>query len=78
MSIKEQVARSLETLAEAELEEVAEYVSFLRFRARTHAASKREVEHSATLYAEFAAEDRELAEAGMADYAAGLAAEDAK
>ena len=31
----------------------------------------------AALYAEFAEEDRALAEAGMSDYAAGLAREDA-
>lgn len=31
----------------------------------------------AALYAEFAEEDRTLAETGMADYAAGLAREDA-
>jgi hypothetical protein len=36
-----------------------------------------DVEGSAELYAECAAEDRELAEAGLEDYAAGLAEEDA-
>ena len=37
-----------------------------------------DVEHLAELYAEFAEEDRELAEARMDDYAAGLRAEDAE
>jgi hypothetical protein len=35
-----------------------------------------DVERLAEAYAEFAAEDRELAEAGLDDYAAGLREED--
>ena len=37
-----------------------------------------DVERLAEAYAEFAAEDRELAEAGLEDYAAGLREEDAE
>ena len=34
MSIREQVAHELDNLSDVELEQVAEYVAFLKFRAR--------------------------------------------
>jgi outer membrane protein assembly factor BamD (BamD/ComL family) len=76
MSTKEQVLEELETLSEAEIEEVAEYLAFLKFRSRI---KSRVVDESqlAALYAEFADEDRDLAEEGMDDYAEGLTREDA-
>lgn len=76
MSIKEQVVEELKTLNEAELREVADYLSFLKFRARRTPPSFDESQLAA-LYAEFADEDRALAEEGMAGYAEGLAREDA-
>ena len=77
MSIKEQVVEELKTLNEEELKEVAEYLAFLKFRARRAAPSVDEAQ-LATLYAEFADEGRNLAEEGMADYAEGLIEEDAR
>ena len=76
MSTKEQVLEELETLTEAEIKEVAEYLAFLKFRSRR---KPRVVDESqlAALYAEFAEEDRDLAEEGMAVYAEGLTKEDA-
>ena len=76
MSIKEQVAQELNGLSEAELEQVADYMAFLKFRARVSATSIPDEKWLATLYAEFAEEDRELAEVGMSDYAEKLANED--
>jgi hypothetical protein len=75
MSLKTQVLEDLEILEEPQLEKVAEYGAFLRFSARRHRPQPDESEWAA-LYAEFAEEDRALAEAGMADYAAALARED--
>jgi hypothetical protein len=77
MSLKEHVIQALETLSEAELEKVAEYVAFLNFRARVRATSPRDAARFAALYAAFGMQDRDLAEAGMGDYTAGLLAEDA-
>ncbi|MDQ3684193.1 MAG: hypothetical protein M3430_01140 [Acidobacteriota bacterium] len=76
MSTKEEVLEELKTLSNAELEKVAEYLAFLKFRSRKkpHAIDESQL---ATLYAEFAKEDRDLAEEGMTDYARGLIAEDA-
>jgi hypothetical protein len=77
MSVKEQVLEELETLNEAEIREVAEYLAFLKFRSRSKSNVVDESQLAA-LYAEFAEEDRNLAEEGIADYANGLMNEDAE
>jgi len=76
MPTREQVLEEIEALNEAEVEKVAEYLAFLKYRSRV---KSHEVDESrlAALYAEFAEEDRGLAEEGMKDYAEGLAKEDA-
>ena len=76
MSTKEQVLEEIQTLSEAEIKEVAEYLAFLKYRSQNR---PRVIDESqlAALYAEFAEEDRNLAEEGMADYAEGLMKEDA-
>ena len=76
MSIQEQVVEELKTLSVAELEKVAQYLAFLKFSTR-QAVGIADEEKLAALYAEFAEEDRQLAEAGLADYAEGLLREDA-
>ena len=76
MSVKEQVARELDSLSEAELKQVAEYVAFLKFRTRFNQMSSLDEAQLAALYSEFADEDRMLAEEGISDYAKGLAKED--
>jgi hypothetical protein len=75
MSIKEQVTQELEHLSEAELEQVDEFLQFLKFRARVRAIPADEADLAA-LYGEFAGEDREMADEGMAEYARGLIRED--
>jgi hypothetical protein len=77
LSIKEQVVEDLKTLSEAELKEVAEYLAFLKFRARRAAPTFDEAQLAA-LYSEFADEDRNLAEEGMTDYIEGLIEEDVR
>lgn len=77
MTLKEQVKQDLERLDEGGLREVADFVAFLQFRTRRYAAPDWDEAKMAALYAEFTEEDRTLAEAGMTDYAAGLAREDA-
>lgn len=77
MSIREQVVQEMGALSEAALKQVADYVAFLRFQERFRHKPESDEVKLAALYAEFAEEDRELAEEGMADYAAQLAREDA-
>jgi len=67
-SIKKQVTQALDSLSEAELQQVAEYVAFLRFRARVAPLPTIDETQLATLYAEFADEDRALAEEGLEEY----------
>jgi len=77
-SIKEQVAQALHSLSEAELQQVAEYVAFLRFRARLAPLPVIDATQLATLYGEFADEDRALAEEGLEDYRVQLHGEDSQ
>jgi hypothetical protein len=78
MSIKDHVIQTLNGLSDAELEQVAEFLAFLKFRARLHGTPSLNETRLAALYAEFAEADRALAEEGMSDYAAGLREEDAQ
>jgi hypothetical protein len=78
MTVKEYVNQTLQTMNDAELAEVADYLAFLRFRARSHATPPLDTSQMASLYAEAAAEDRNLAEEGMGEYAGGLVAEDSQ
>lgn len=75
MTLKEQVVEEIETLNESQLEEVARYLAFLKSRGGAHALDEKEL---AALYAEFAEEDRGLAEEGLADYVEGLREEDGR
>jgi hypothetical protein len=77
MSVRERVAEELTSLSEDELRQVADYISFLRFRARrTHPRLLPEAMELTRLYQEAADEDRELAEHELATYAAALEQED--
>jgi hypothetical protein len=76
MSVRDHVLQSIAELDEAELERVASYVEFLKSRARAQVVPAHDASQLASVYAEFAEEDRRLAEEGMAEYADGLASED--
>ncbi len=76
VSTKEQVAREINALNDDEIKQVADYLAFLKFRSRRLNSPEIDETKLAKLYAEFADEDRSLAEHGMGDYAESLAAED--
>ena len=76
MSVKEQVIQRLDTLSEAELVQVPEFLAFLKFRAWLQPMPDLDEAQLATLYAVCADEDRELAEEGMVEYVHGLCQED--
>ena len=75
MSLREYVEHELDRLDEAKLKQVADYLAFLKFQSRVQPPAIDETA-MASLYAEFAEEDRELAEEGLNDYVQALAAED--
>lgn len=77
-SVKEQVTKSLDSLSETELQQVAEYVAFLKFRARVAPLPMVDGAQLAALYAQCADEDRALAEEELAWYRDQLHAEDTK
>ncbi len=73
------VIRALQGLSEAQLQKVEEYIVFLNWQERRKELARLEViddEKLGKLYAQFAEEDRAMAEEGMADYARGLELED--
>jgi hypothetical protein len=76
--VKADLVREIECHDEAQLQEVEEFVAFLKFRSRYQFPAPLDREKVAQLYGEFAEEDRALAEAGMAEYARDLAREDGK
>ena len=76
MTVKEYLLKELGGLDEKQLHEVGEYIRFIKFRSRSMAPPPFDEQEMAKIYAEFAEEDRQLAEEGMADYANSLAKED--
>jgi ribosomal silencing factor RsfS len=78
MTIKEQLAQELNGFDESQLRQIAEYMAFLKFRSRTQSRTSLDEVQLAALYAEFADEDRALAEEGIFDYVEGLQREDAR
>jgi hypothetical protein len=64
----EALKQDLDGLTQTQLQQVADFVAFLKFRSQLHHRAIPEPNRLAALFAEFAAEDRDLAEAGMSDY----------
>ncbi len=77
ISTKEKVVTGLAELNDAQLQTVAEFLEFLKFRERRKFETQFDDVELETLYGEFADEDRELAEAGLSEYAVNLEREDA-
>ena len=77
ISTREAVVTSLSDMTEAQLKQVVDYLEYLKFRERRDDLLSFDDTEIETLYAEFADEDRELAEAGLPEYALHLGSEDA-
>ena len=78
LSLKKQITQTLDSLNKYQLQQLVEYLSFLKFSARLKMISSSNEKQIAALYAEFAEEDRKLAEEGMEEYSAELLKEDTK
>ncbi len=77
ISTKEKVVTGLAELNDAQIQTVAEFLEFLKFRERRKFENQFDDARLEALYAEFADEDRQLAEGGLAEYAVNLEREDA-
>lgn len=71
----EALKQDLDQLTNEQLQQVADFIAFLKFRDKRRRIVLDPVQ-LASLATEFAEEDRSLAEAGMDDYAVMLAQED--
>ena len=68
MNTKEQINEQLNQLNEEQLNQVADFITFLKFREKLIKLNL-DTEKLAQLYQEFAEEDRQLAEEGTNEYA---------
>jgi hypothetical protein len=76
MSIKEQIVQELNGLNQTELEEIAQYLAFIKYQSKVKPTPPSDEDQIGALYAEFAEEDRKLAEEGISEYTSALAKED--
>jgi hypothetical protein len=72
----EALKQDLDRLTHKQLQQVADFIAFLRFRNQRRHRVISEPTQLAALFAEFAEEDRALAEVGIGDYAVMLQQED--
>ncbi|RMD99166.1 MAG: hypothetical protein D6814_06095 [Calditrichaeota bacterium] len=76
MNIREQITKTINSLSEPELLQVAEYLSFLKFRSRIQKKISIDEKRLAELYAEFSDDDRQMAEEGIEDFHKDLLVEE--
>jgi hypothetical protein len=72
----EVLKQDLDQLTHDQIQQVADFIAFLKFRDKRHRRDILNPTQLAVLFTEFADEDRALAEAGMSEYAAMLHQED--
>lgn len=70
------IVQELAQLDSDQIQQVANFIAFLKFQNRRHHLATLRPEQLASLATEFAEEDRALAETGMGDYADRLQLED--
>ena len=74
--MRELIQQELEKFDREQLQQVFEFIAFLKFRARLVTIPAIDETNLAALYSEFAEEDRQLAELGISEYAELLKHED--
>lgn len=72
----ETLKQDLDQLDHDQLQQVADFIAFLKFRSQHRRRVILDPTQLAALFTEFADEDRALAETGMSDYTAILQKED--
>ncbi|WP_228057091.1 hypothetical protein [Tychonema sp. LEGE 07203] len=74
--MRELIQQELEKFDREQLQQVFEFIAFLKFRARLVSIPAIDETNLAELYSEFAEEDRQLAELGISEYSELLKHED--
>lgn len=74
---KEDIKRDIDCLNDQQLKQIADFIAFIKFQTR-FSQQTANISQFANLYQEFAEEDRQLAEAGISEYASLLNSEDTK
>ncbi|WP_293334646.1 hypothetical protein [Microcoleus sp. CAWBG58] len=74
--MRELIQQELEKFDREQLQQVFEFITFLKFRARLVTIPAIDETNLAALYSEFAEEDRQLAELGISEYSELLKHED--
>jgi hypothetical protein len=77
MTIREQIKQEIDRLSEEQLNQVQDFIAFIKFRNR-RIISVLDEQQLAELYGESAGEDRALAEIGMSSYGEMLRQEDSQ
>jgi hypothetical protein len=77
MITKKEIVQRVDRLSQSELEQLAQYLGFIRYQSQIRNIPSFNEDQLAALYSESAEEDRDLAEEGLSDYAPALAQEDA-
>jgi hypothetical protein len=75
-ALKEIIVHEVEDLKDCDLKQVADFISFLKYRIFTEPFTHWDESQIAELYSESAEEDRLLAESGLDDYSRRLKMED--
>ncbi|BDA66520.1 hypothetical protein CAL7716_006860 [Calothrix sp. PCC 7716] len=73
--LKEVITQELENLNEQQLQQVGDFIAFLKYKSRI-ASLKIDEKQMAALYQEFEEEDRKFAEEGIDEYAKSLNQQD--
>ena len=71
---KESLKQELDRFNNEQLKQVADFIEFIKFQSKF--SQQTHISQFASLYQEFAEEDRELAEVGMSEYVDLLHSED--
>jgi hypothetical protein len=74
---KEAIKKDIDRFNDQQLKQVADFIAFIKFQTR-FSQQTTDISQFANLYQEFAEEDRQLAETGIAEYASLLNSEDTK
>ena len=77
MITKEEIVQTVDGLSQSQLEQLAQYLAFIKYQSRITTIPSFDESQLAALYAECADEDRAFADKGISDYAVALAQEDA-